>query len=494
MGVCTRFNFKATLWVICLFVWLHSPSVVGQTSESDEIIPVGVPQALLPHIVSAETAGRIRRDSEQRALIESRFFMELYANPEALYRDFPELRFIIPESPFYRPDYWKARGGVGGGLRPSLHISGADYFPVEPDSFVVLEQNTTNIGGVLELWRMQRPGADVFIESMLRRMERLDQNPNAFRVYFTEEKSFGLEWEDFRRLFRERFGWVLVSGSEIEGKRFEVRDQKLFFLDDDLSIRQVTAFVSHFEPDLFDPRANLKRPMDWNELVVHSKVEELKRFELRGFEQAMRSASVLMLNEPGQDISSSKALLAFMPALRKRYFGPQAEEIIPTVETHLFIGRDGLLVRERLSLVFSQPEKFVIKDHYRIGGGDGVYLLEGMSASQRQDLILKISRMPHRYLYQPRVKPRLTAGLYRVELRVPVVAEANFVQQNSQVVASSTSLFARGSSSDKANLGANLSPSEANKVLSESEARSTKSFVVRVQVGGCADWLPHVVP
>lgn len=472
--------------------WLGTCSSSLMAEET--LIPVGVPQAQRPHSIDEESLRLIRIDSEQRALVESRFFSELYTNPEALFRDFPELRVIIQESPFYRPDYWSRRLSGESGRRPSFHMSGADYFPAGESGFVVLEQNTTNIGGVLELWRMQRPGSAQLISAWLRRLESLDSSSNAFRLYFTEERSFGVDWPEFRKKFREQFGWVLVSGSEIAERRFEVRDGRLYFLDDSLEIREVTAFASHFEPDLYDPKANQYRPLNWNDLVVHHKVAELRALEIQGLESVMASGRLVTLNEPGQDISSSKALLAFMPQLRKRYLGEFANEIIPTVETKLFVGSRGEFLRERLNLILSDPKAFVIKDHYRIGGGDGVYLLEFMSPQERSDLLVKITKQPHRYLYQPRIQPRLTSGLYRVELRAPVVVEADLERQTARVVASSESLFGRGSSSSKANLGANLAPAEANRVLSEAEARVTASFVVRVEGRNCSDLLPLVIP
>lgn len=459
--------------------------------QAQELIPVGAPQAIQALSLEIATADRIRRDAEERAIVEARFIRELYTQPDILFRDFPALEALIRVSPYYRPDYWIQRAVSPMAQRPSIHLSGGDYYPVGPNEYVLIEHNTTNVGGLIELWRMKRPGMEEMIKHFLASVRSKSHQPNGLSLYFVEETSYGLPWKEFRELFRQTFGWEMVSGVEIHEGRFRVEDKTLFYKKEDGSEEPVANMIVHFEPDILSMADLPQVRGHLLQLVPEEKIADLELHTIPGFLSVLLAGNITVVNEPGHDIACAKLLLPFMPELRKRYLGEGAFEIVPTMATEIFVDERGQLIVQKLRAVIEDPTAYVIKDHRMIGGGDGVFILREMSAADRAILFTKVLMLPQAFLLQRLQPAHLTPGGYRVEVRTPTAVMYDPQTGVAGVIASSPSFFARGASRGKANLGVNLG-SDADRFLSEEEALGTKSFVVRVDISGCDHLLARV--
>ena len=74
-----------------------------------------------------------------------------------------------------------------------------------------VERNTTNIGGLFRLWRLQVPGVKEEMKSWFSKLLQIDQEASKYFVYFMEETKLGAPWEVIRNDFYKDFGIEIVS-------------------------------------------------------------------------------------------------------------------------------------------------------------------------------------------------------------------------------------------------------------------------------------------
>ncbi len=417
-----------------------------------EIIPP-VPKAGTAYIpyekaLKNEIYQKILDDGNERALVEAMLIHDIYSDPADLFKTFPALKHIITKNPHYNSNYYMGRSS----RYPTMFLSGPDYIKDEFGKLSAIEHNTSYPGGYLRLWRRKEQGIIDGLQHWFEHVLNIDKDENKFTVYYMEESDLGDDWEKIRKQFKDDFGIVLASKSE--KNRFKVKGNKLFFKDDDGFIKKVSSMILYIEPDFLDHTV-----ISDNQLG--SLVSAKKRsHEIPGLLKVIRYGNLVVVNEPGVDISCAKVLLPFMSELRQYYLGKN--EIIPTQKSWSFIDDSGKLVKQILKKAIDDPHKFIIKYGADLGGGDSVKNLSILSESQRQEVYLKVKKDPHLYILQKLSKHQVEDLGFHTEFRPFSMAQVNWdrSQIKGQVISTLPVIYGRGANGNDM---ANISPTAGQK-------------------------------
>ncbi len=445
------------------------------------LVDIGVNQGPIPVRFSEENKDLIARDARQRALVEGYLLRAIYKSPEVLFKKFPALKPIIERSVYYRPQYMKDRLSRD----PSIFLSAPDYMQKSDGSFVVLEHNVTNVGGLIRQWLQGYSEVRDELRRMFVRLKALSGKSNPKIVYFLEWTKLGAEWSEIQKKFADDFssfkdeqGQVVSLDIELaslpEVKNFSHEGIRVFYKSNTSEKKQVDVFISHIEPDFLDPE--VATDAELLTIMTPEELHERREHAIKGIMRAVQSGSLLAVNESGQDIVCAKALLPFMPELRKYFLG--REELIPTQPSRSLSDENGKLRREILDPVLAEPGEFVIKDSEITGNGGGVHVFRLIPASQHSKIFPAVEASPTSHIVQDFAPSMVDETGAHSEWRIyhTVSVDLNS-QEEPKIIAAFTLPYVRAANGRQL---VNVLPSATAKV------RNQPGFVRRVSVIPCA--------
>ncbi len=394
---------------------IGTPAPISHVEVLPPLADIGIRQMTIPYQVRQGTLDRIQTDAGNRALTEAEILRETIRRPQNIVRDIPEMAYLMNASNFYyRDDYFRDRNSP----YDVIFLSGADYMELESGESVVVEHNTTNVGGMFRLWRLRMPEVINEMRRWFANLRGTDRGEKPYSVYLLEAGNYGTPWEQMRAEFKADFQMELASADEIT--RFQVRSDKLYYRDDSDKEHQVTTLFLHIEPDLIDPQS---LPPNLNGAVDEHELAEKMRHAIPGLHQVIKKGNLQVMNEPGVDFSCCKALLPWMPQFQDRYL--KRIELVRTQPTYSFLDPTGNLNRSQFEIVKRRPQDFVVKDVLSIGNGGGVSILRTMGEGQRLNLYDAIESEPSRFVVQEVGNAKVNELGFHVETRFITLVRVN---------------------------------------------------------------------
>jgi uncharacterized circularly permuted ATP-grasp superfamily protein len=354
--------------------------------------PIGVNQVNIPHEISEAELSKLKEDAADRALIEAYLIRDLMFNRERLFRDIPGLRSVVENSIYYRLDRFEGRSR----RFPIRFYSGPDYMHRADGQYAALEHNVTNLGGLFRMWRQQIPGVKEEMKRWFDEVRASHGGVDPVMVYFLEATNLGIPWELVRQEFKRDFGFEIASASEIQAGRLKVEGDFQFYQNDAGERKRVDGFFLHMEPDFIDPE--IATDDELLTIMTPDELRERRRHSNPGTSRVIKAGNLMAFNEPGFDIVCTKALLPFMPLLRRYYL--HKDEVLPTQPSRSFVDDHGNLNEAILAQVRAEPLAYIIKNGEITGGAGGVFILRRMSEHERAALYKAVERNPSHFVLQ----------------------------------------------------------------------------------------------
>jgi uncharacterized circularly permuted ATP-grasp superfamily protein len=424
---------------------IATPAAVDHPQVLPPQISIGVNQVNFSHDITPEQHAALLQDGAERALVEAHVLRDIYFHPKEFFARFPRVKSIVENSMYYRPQHFQNRS-----LRfPSYFMSGPDYMEKIDDPYAALEHNVTNVGGLIRLWILGIPEVKEMLQQFFAELRNTLGLKEPYMIYFLEHTNLGADWAELKNRFFEDFGVELVTSTEVSEGRFNVvAGRQLHYRPRD-TWRKVDAFVSNFEPDFLDP--SIATDEELLKIMTPEELQERRSHSIPGIGDVIRAGNLLMVNEPGQDIVCSKALLPFMAEFRKFYL--KKDEVIPTQPSYSFVDDPEVLVR-----VQNNHTIFVTKNGEMTGNANGVGMLRKLQPLDRQLIFSAVQAMPPHFMAQELAIPKKNLLGIHGESRVFTIVKVDLASDAPpQVVAQSKEIYVRAA---EGNEMANLLPSK----------------------------------
>ena len=354
-------------------------AVYGDAEATERLIPFDV----IPRIISAREWTILEKGLTQRVRALNMFLRDIYHGREVLRANIVPDDLIF-QNPVFRPE-------MNGQAVPHdvyVHIAGIDIVRVDPENFIVLEDNARTPSGVSYMLEnreiMMRLFPDLFARHRIAPVERYpDELLSALRsvapLSASSEPTVALLTPGVynsayyeHSFLADKMGIELVEGSDLYVQ------ENVVYMRTTEGPRRVDVIYRRIDDDFADPL--VFRP----DSVLG----------VPGLFEAYAKGKVVVANAFGNGVADDKAVYAYVPKLIKYYLGEDA--ILSNVETYL--------CREpaALSHVLANLDKLVVKA-VDASGGYGMLIGPASTAAERDEFRRKIEANPRGYIAQPTI-------------------------------------------------------------------------------------------
>jgi len=348
----------------------------GQSTE--QIFPFD----LIPRIILEHEWEQISKGVKQRNLALNMFMQDAY-NEGKIFKE-----KIIPEELIYTSEHY-CKQMVGFTPKGNIynHISGTDLVRHSDGNYYVLEDNVRNPSGVsyvltnrIAMQRVLSPlfkqarvvPVDNYADKLVQALWSVSGRPlgEIFCVLLTPGLYNSAYYE--HSFLAQKMGIELVEGNDLV-----VKDGFVYMKTIGGDIR-VDVIYRRIDDDFLDPLVFRKDSM----------------LGVPGLMTCYLKGNVTIVNAPGTGISDDKAVCSYVPDMIKFYLDEEA--IIPNVPTYLCSRPKELAhVIENLATMVVKPVD--------MSGGYGVTICDQLSRQELEEVRVKITANPRKFIAQPKI-------------------------------------------------------------------------------------------
>src|SRR5438270_1366809 len=352
-------------------------AVYGEADAQERLIPFDV----LPRILASTEWDVLRAGLEQRVKAINHYHRDVYTRREIRQAG------VVPEELVFQNRVFRPE--MNGQKVPHdiyVHIAGIDIVRVDPENFIVLEDNARTPSGVSYMLEnreiMMRLFPDLFARHRIAPVERYpDELLSALRSVAPHSASaeptvalltpgvYNSAYYEHSFL-ADKLGIELVEGRDLIVKNDEV------FMRTTEGLKRVDVIYRRVDDDFLDPLTF--RPDS--------------ALGVPGLMSAYAAGNVTLANAVGTGIADDKAIYSYMPEVVKFYLGE--EPILKNVPT--WRCRES----KDLSYVLDNLGELVVKE---VHGSGGYGMLIGPAASKAtiEAFRDKLKREPEGFIAQP---------------------------------------------------------------------------------------------